>query len=185
MGWTWESASNKLSGDADHTGLWGTLSIARLMVTSQLRGPPTSQCPPLLCSSLGSVSMTQRPWGLQTRILFPFVILGASLMAQLVKNPFAMQETRVQSLGGEDSLEEGIATHSSILAWRIPWTEEPGGLQFMWLQGEGHICLLQRNFRRRQRHPTPVLLPGKSHGRRSLVGCPLWGRTESDTTEAT
>ena len=52
-------------------------------------------------------------------------------MAQWVKNPPAMQETEkswVQSLGWEDSLEEGTATHSSILAWRIPWTEEPGGL---------------------------------------------------------
>ena len=46
----------------------------------------------------------------------------------MVKNPPAMQETWVQSLGQEDSLEEGMATHSSILAWRIPWTEEPGGV---------------------------------------------------------
>ena len=45
------------------------------------------------------------------------------------KNPPAMQETQVQSLGGEDPLEKGMATHCSILAWRIPWTEEPGGLQ--------------------------------------------------------
>ena len=45
-----------------------------------------------------------------------------------------MQETQVQSLGGEDPLEKGMATHSSILAWRIPWTEEPGGLQSMVLQ---------------------------------------------------
>ena len=52
----------------------------------------------------------------------------ASLVAQ-VKNPPAMREMRVRSLGGEDPLEEGMATHSSILAWRIPWTEEPGGLQ--------------------------------------------------------
>ena len=53
-------------------------------------------------------------------------------MAKWVKNPPAMQKTQemwVQFLGGEDSLEEGMATHSSILAWRIPWTEEPGGLQ--------------------------------------------------------
>ena len=50
-------------------------------------------------------------------------------MAQTGKNLPAMQETRVQSLGGEDPLEKGMATHSSILAWRIPWTEEPGGLQ--------------------------------------------------------
>ena len=47
-------------------------------------------------------------------------------MAQLVKNPSAMQETQVLSLGGEDSLEKEMATHSSILTWEIPWTEEPG-----------------------------------------------------------
>ena len=52
----------------------------------------------------------------------------ASLVAQLVKNLPAMQETWVQSLSWEDSLEEGTATYSSILAWRIPWTKEPGGL---------------------------------------------------------
>ena len=52
-------------------------------------------------------------------------------MAQPVKNLPARLETRVQSLGGEDPLEEEMATHSSILAWRIPWTEEPGGLQSM------------------------------------------------------
>ena len=50
-------------------------------------------------------------------------------MAQLVKNQPAAQETWVQSLGWKDPLEEGVATHSSILAWRIPWTVEPGGLQ--------------------------------------------------------
>ena len=56
---------------------------------------------------------------------------GAHLqsVAQAVKNLPAMQETRVQSLGREDPLEKGTATHSSILAWEIPWTEEPGGLQ--------------------------------------------------------
>ena len=52
----------------------------------------------------------------------------------MVKNPPVMQETRVQSLGKEDSPEKGMATHSSILAWRIPRTEEPGGLQSMGLQ---------------------------------------------------
>ena len=54
--------------------------------------------------------------------------LGASLVAQLVKNLPAMQETWVQFLGWEDPLEKEMATHSTILAWRIPWTEEPGGL---------------------------------------------------------
>ena len=54
-----------------------------------------------------------------------------SLLSQLVKNLPAMQETWVQSLGQEDPLEEGMATHSSVLAWRIPWTEEPGRLPSM------------------------------------------------------
>ena len=49
----------------------------------------------------------------------------------MVKNLPAMQETQVRSLGQEDPLKKGMATHSSILAWRIPWTEEPGGLQFV------------------------------------------------------
>ena len=57
--------------------------------------------------------------------------LGACLVAQTVKNPPAVQETRIQSLGQEDPLEEGMATHSSTLAWRNPWTVEPGGLQSM------------------------------------------------------
>ena len=52
----------------------------------------------------------------------------------MVKNLPAMQETWVRSLGQEDPLEEGMATHTSILAWKIPWTEEPGGLQPMGLQ---------------------------------------------------
>ena len=53
---------------------------------------------------------------------------GASLVAQLVKNPLAMRETWVQSLGWEDPLKEGVATHSSTLAWKIQWTQEPGRL---------------------------------------------------------
>ena len=56
----------------------------------------------------------------------------------MAKNPPAMQETRVPSLGQEDTLEKGIATHSSILAWRIPWTEKPGGLQSVGSQRVGH-----------------------------------------------
>ena len=54
---------------------------------------------------------------------------GASLVAQTVKNLPTMRETQVQSLGQEDPLEKEMAAHSSILAWRIPWAEEPGGLQ--------------------------------------------------------
>ena len=57
-----------------------------------------------------------------------------SLVVQMVKNLPAMQETQVQSVGGEDLLEKEMATHSSILAWEFPWTKEPGGLQSMGLQ---------------------------------------------------
>ena len=64
--------------------------------------------------------------------------LWASLVAQVVKNPSAMQETQVWSLGLGDRLEKGMATHSSILAWRIPRTEEPGGPQSTGLQRAGH-----------------------------------------------
>ena len=56
----------------------------------------------------------------------------------MIQNPPAEWESWVQSLGGEDPQEEGMATHSSILVWRIPWTEEPGGLQSMGSQRVGH-----------------------------------------------
>ena len=59
-------------------------------------------------------------------------------MVQVVKSLPAMQETWVRSVDWEDPLEKGMATHSSILAWRIPWTEEPGGLQSMGSQRAGH-----------------------------------------------
>ena len=62
----------------------------------------------------------------------------ASLVAETVKNPPAMQETWVRSLGQEDPLEREMATHSSPLVWKIPWTEEPGRLQSMGLQRIGH-----------------------------------------------
>ena len=63
---------------------------------------------------------------------------AASLVAQTVKRLPVVHKTRVQSLGWEDPLEKEMATHSSILAWRIPWTEKPGGLQSMELQIIGH-----------------------------------------------
>ena len=62
----------------------------------------------------------------------------ASLVAQMVKNLPTMEETRVQSLGWEDPLEKGLDIHYSILAWRISWTQEPGGLQYMELQRVVH-----------------------------------------------
>ena len=72
------------------------------------------------------------------RIGYPLQYSWASLVAQLVKNLLAMQETWVQSLGWEDPLEKGKATHSSILGWRIPWTKEPSGLHSPWHRRVGH-----------------------------------------------
>ena len=66
------------------------------------------------------------------------VLNRASLVAQRLKRLPAMWETWVRSLGWEDPLEKEMTTLSSILAWRIPWTEEPGGLQFMGSLGVGH-----------------------------------------------
>ena len=65
-------------------------------------------------------------------------VVKTFLVAQTVKRLPTMQETLVRSLGQEDPLEKELTTHSSILAWRIPWTEEPGGLQSMWSQRVGH-----------------------------------------------
>ena len=127
--------------------------------------------------------------------------LRVSLLAQRIKHLPAMREIRVRSLGWEDPLEKEMATHSSILAWRIPWTEEPGGLQstgvaksrtrlsdftftfnFWWLSGKESACQFWRHRRRvfdpwvgkipwkRKWKPTPVFLPGESHGQRSLAG---------------
>ena len=67
-----------------------------------------------------------------------FLSPRASLVAQIVKNLSVMQETWVQSLDQEDLLEKGMTTHFNILAWRIPWTEEPGRLQSMGLQRSGY-----------------------------------------------
>ena len=87
------------------------------------------------------------------------------------------------------SLEKEIAIHSSTTAWKIPWTEEPGRLQSMGSQRVGHdwatsVSLFTFMHWRRKWQPTSVFLPGESQGWWSLVGCRLWGCTESDTTEA-
>ena len=87
-------------------------------------------------------------------------------------------------------LEKAMAPHSSTLAWKIPWMEEPGRLQSMGLPRVGYgwvtsLSLFTFMHWRRKRQPTLVFLPGESQGWGSLVGCCLWGHTESDTTEVT
>ena len=76
----------------------------------------------------GPCSARQAPDDVRMRL----TVTWALPVAQMVKNPPAMRETWIQSLGWEEPLEKGMATHSSILAWRIPWTEEPGGLHSSW-----------------------------------------------------
>ena len=86
--------------------------------------------------------------------------------------------------------EKAMAPCYSTLAWKIPWTEEPGRLQSMGSRRVGHdwatsLWLFTFMHWRRNWQPTPVFLPGESQGLRSRVGCRLWGRTELDTTDAT
>ena len=86
--------------------------------------------------------------------------------------------------------EKAMAPHSTTPAWKIPWVEEPGRLQSMGSLRVGHDWATSPSLSsfmhwRRKWHPIPVFLPGESHGWRSLVGYSPWGRTESDTTEAT
>ena len=94
--------------------------------------------------SLSRVWPSATPWTAAYRLLHPCFLVPNKrvdiriLVVQMVKNPPAMGETQVQSLDWKDPLEKGMTTHSRILAWRIPWTEEPGGLQSMGLQGVGH-----------------------------------------------
>ena len=78
----------------------------------------------------------------------------------MVRNPSAMQETRVQSLGWEDSLEKGMAIHSSILTWRIPLTEEPGGLQSMRLRRVGMTERLTLSLKKKKILAFLIMLSG-------------------------
>ena len=88
-----------------------------------------------------------------------------------------------------NSTEKAMAPHSSTLAWKIPWMEEPGRLQSMGLlrverDWATSLSLFTFMHWRRKWQPAPVFLPGESQGQWSLMGCCLWGCTESDTTEA-
>ena len=98
--------------------------------------------------------------------------------------------TKLFHIVSESPAPGAMAPHSSPLAWKIPWTEEPGRLQSMGSLRVGHgwatsLSLFTFMHWRRKWQPTPVFLPGESQGRGSLVDCRLWGRTELDMTEAT
>ena len=101
-----------------------------------------------------------------------------ALVAQIVKNLPAVWETWVRSLGGEDSLEEGVATHSSILAWRIPWIEEPGGLDTTERVSTAQSILLSRHpqcaTRKARSKPWPSPFPGVSSNLHKVCSVYLW-----------
>ena len=116
------------------------------------------------------------------------IVLSSQLRPNLFKVSTLTQLLNKWELGNYS--EKAVAPHSSTLAWKLPWTEEPDALQSMgWLR-VGHnwatsLSIFTFIRWRRKWQPTPVSLPGESQGQRSLVGCRLWGGTESDTTEAT
>ena len=96
---------------------------------------------------------------------------GTSLVAQMVKRLSIMRETRVQSLGREDPLEKEMTIHSIAIAWKIPWTKEPGRLQSMWSQRVRHdwaTSLLLSLLLNRVRTAIPIFYPAQSSG-------PEWG----------
>ena len=133
---------------------------------------------------------------------YPLQYSWASLVAQLIKNPPAVWESWVRSLGWEDPLVKGTATHSNILPWRMPWTTV--AKSWTWLSDfEKNNCITKMSFpggarvkehkrcrryrfslwggqipQRKEWLPTPVFSPGESHGQRSLMGYSPWGRIE-------
>ena len=104
-------------------------------------------CSRLLLYFAWSSTFWDQPFLLETlvHLVGKWFLERASLVSQMVKNLPAMQETWIWSLGWEDPLEKGMDTHSSILAWRIPWTGEAGGLQFMGSQRVGHVWVAKTN----------------------------------------
>ena len=124
-----------------HLGFWGNTVIYQMQVFRQFTDRHRQSQHPRK-SSHGKTQIYIYYLHISTCDCYSFVSplssWRASLVAQTVKNLPAKQKTWVRSPGMEDPLEKGMATHSSILAWRIPWTEEPGGLQFMGSQTAGH-----------------------------------------------
>ena len=132
----WSESSSVVSGSLWPQGLYspwnspgqntgvGSLSLLQGMVSTQGSNPGLPLCRQILYQ----LSHEGSPYTHTHTHTHTHTIIYSSLTAQMVNNLTAMQETWIQSLGWDDPLEKGMATRSSILAWRIPWTEEPGGL---------------------------------------------------------
>ena len=162
---------------------WSFMSVAALLAWPS---PRTSHC--------SSISV-----GLGWEELQPHASRKASFLLHDQEQKYFRQYSKARGKNGLPSnlLHQFIgiwrmvvATHSSTLAWKIPWMEEPGRLQSMGSLRVGHdwatsLSLFTFMHWRKKWQPTPVFLPRESQERQSLVGCRLWDCTESDTTEAT
>ena len=129
------------------------------------------------------------PWSYPVSLPLQRISIS-SLTLSIIYNLSTFKIKSLISLSSLSLTEKAMAHHSSTLAWKIPWMEEPGRLQSMGSLGVGHdwgtsLSLFTFLHWRRKWQPTPVFLPGESQGRGSLVGCSLWGHTESDMTEVT
>ena len=143
-----------------------------------------------------SVTLDMHPYGRKWRRTKESLLMKVKEERERVDLKLNIQKTKIMASGPITSwqiggqMEKAMAPHSSTLAWKLPWTEEPGRLQSMGSLRVRHdwatsLSLFTFMHWRRKWQPTPVFLPGESQGQWSLVGCRLWGRTESDTTEAT
>ena len=140
-------------------------------------------------SSFNSLPFFQVSWGSSSSCILQFTQLSVSFIKFTLWNDISYSSINTVFYKAL-AWRRQMAPHSSTLAWKIPWTEEPGGLQSTGSLRVGHdwatsLSLFSFMHWRRKWQPTPVFLAGESQGRRSLVGCCLWGRTESDTTEVT
>ena len=149
---------------------------------------------PTLCDPIDGSPPGSRPWDSPGKNSGA----GCHFLLQLMKvkreSEVAQSCLTLSNLNNNKYLkarsEEAMAPHSSTLAWKIPWMEEPVRLQSVGSLRVGHdwatsLSLFTFMHWRRKWQPTPVFLPGESQGRGSLVSCHLWGRTKSETTEVT
>ena len=169
-------------------GVPGQLLLPSVCACSVVQSWPTL-CDPMDCSPPGS-SVHGISEARITRVGCHLLLQGIFPTLESNWHLLYLLHWQTDSLPLAPPAEKAMAPHSSTLAWKIPWAEEPGGLQSMGSLRVGHdsatsLSLFTFMHWRRKWQPTPVFLPGDSHGRGSLVGCSPWGHTESDTTEVT
>ena len=170
------------------TNSWSSLKL--MSINSVMPSNHLILCHPLPLppSIFPSIRVFSKESVLQIRGASIGVSASTSVFPVNIQDWFLLGLTNWISL--QSKAEKVMAPHSSTLAWKIPWMEEPGRLQSMGSLRVGHdwensLSLFTFMHWRRKWQPTPVFLPGQSQGRGSLVGGRLWGLTESDTTEVT